>query len=482
MKSAACIHACRSLKAIVEFNPTRLGRTVKKGISVAICLCLLISNLAYAKEAIIADGKTDTTISQDGFATNISTDPVVNQNAFNSFSRFNVDSGHTVNLYVPSGAANLLNLVHSERSSINGVLNSIQNGQIGGNVYFLNPYGLIVGSEGTLNVGSLTAISPTTGFMESFFDSPNNPKGLAVTQVLEGEVPLNASGLITVSGTINAIGGIRISGGDVENTGVITSGAVFAGTSPDFRDVVNTVGFESGSAMSTENGSIVITAHSDVINRGIIASNGGDALDANTIQIEAGNDLLVQSGKVLAQGKGDGSSGGDVTLQAGGRIEITGGALIDARGTVTGGDGDISLTAAQSDHVTTREAQAGTGIKIANAELKGKDISLKASADAQYELDGLPSLVLKNVDNRIGYSLEAAVALAEAAAASEIALENGSVLHATGDIVLQADAAATAKTEVKDTGTERLSISFLYGEINSKATVDVQDGAKITAS
>ena len=99
MKSAACIHACRSLRAIVEFNPTRLGRTVKKGISVAICLCLLISNLAYAKEAVIADGKTDTTISQDGFVTNISTDTVVNQNAFNSFSRFNVDLGHTVNLY-----------------------------------------------------------------------------------------------------------------------------------------------------------------------------------------------------------------------------------------------------------------------------------------------------------------------------------------------------------------------------------------------
>ena len=99
MKSAACIHACRSLKAIVEFNPTRLGRTVKKGISVAICFFLITSNVAYAQEAIVKDGKTQTTISQDGSVTNISTDTVVNQNAFNSFSRFNVDLGHTVNLY-----------------------------------------------------------------------------------------------------------------------------------------------------------------------------------------------------------------------------------------------------------------------------------------------------------------------------------------------------------------------------------------------
>jgi filamentous hemagglutinin family protein len=138
MKSAACVHVYRSLRAFWMCNRTRLGRAIKKSLSLAICFCLIGSNFAYAKEAIIADGKTNTTISQDGSVTNISTDTVLNKNAFNSFSRFNVDLGQTVNLYVPSGAANLLNLVHSERSSINGVLNSIQNGQIGGNVFFLS--------------------------------------------------------------------------------------------------------------------------------------------------------------------------------------------------------------------------------------------------------------------------------------------------------------------------------------------------------
>ena len=136
MKSVACVHVYRSLRSFWMCNRTRLGRTVKKCVSLAICFCLLSSNLVYAKEAIVADGKTETAISQNGSVTNISTDTIRNQNAFNSFSCFNVDLGQTVNLYVPSDAVNLLNLVHSkERSSINGILNSIHNGQIGGNVF-----------------------------------------------------------------------------------------------------------------------------------------------------------------------------------------------------------------------------------------------------------------------------------------------------------------------------------------------------------
>ena len=174
------------------------------------------------------------------------------------------------------------------------------------------------------------------------------------------------------------------------------------------------------------------------------------------------------------------SNGGDVILQAGRKIEITGGEWMPR--VLYRWGWRYFLIAAQSDHVTSREANANTD-PCCQCKAEGKDISLQASADAQYELSGLSSLVLGNVDNEIGYSLDADVALAQAAAASEIVLGNGSVLQATGDIVLQANAAATAKTDMKDISTgKELSISFLYGQIDSQAAVDVQDGAQITAS
>ncbi|MCL2005791.1 MAG: leukotoxin LktA family filamentous adhesin [Planctomycetaceae bacterium] len=88
----------------------------------------------------IADGRTETICGATGY---------------NSFERFNVPGGITTNLHVPESARNLVNLVHNEHSFIDGTLNSLlHNGQIGGNVYFLNPHGVVVGQSGTIYVGA----------------------------------------------------------------------------------------------------------------------------------------------------------------------------------------------------------------------------------------------------------------------------------------------------------------------------------------
>ena len=166
----------------------RLRMLVRKSIALAVSFLLLTSPLAYAQEAIQTDGRTQTSISREGSVTNITTETILSQNAFNSFLRFDVESGQTVNLHIPSGVSNLLNLVHEKRTSIDGILNSIQDGQLGGNVFFLNPYGLVVGSGGSVNVGSLTVLTPTMEFMGSFFDPESSTiSETAVTAVLEGK-------------------------------------------------------------------------------------------------------------------------------------------------------------------------------------------------------------------------------------------------------------------------------------------------------
>ncbi|MCB1939957.1 MAG: leukotoxin LktA family filamentous adhesin, partial [Rhodocyclaceae bacterium] len=97
-----------------------------------------------AQPPIVTDGRTATTLSQSGAVTDITTATVRGKNAFNSFSRFNIGSGQTVNLHLPQQTANLLNLVRNERSHIDGVMNAYKDGRIGGNVFFFNPHGMVV--------------------------------------------------------------------------------------------------------------------------------------------------------------------------------------------------------------------------------------------------------------------------------------------------------------------------------------------------
>ena len=114
---------------------------------------------AFAQQ-IITDGRTQTQLVTKGSFTGITTTTIQNGNAFNSFSRFNVDQGNTVNLYIPDAADRLVNIVRDGRSDINGTLNSYRNGTIGGDVFFLNPHGIVVGSSGVINTGSLTLATP----------------------------------------------------------------------------------------------------------------------------------------------------------------------------------------------------------------------------------------------------------------------------------------------------------------------------------
>ena len=89
---------------------------------------------------------------------------------YSSFERFNVPGGYTTNLHVPGGANSLVNLVHNERSQIDGILNSYKDGRIGGNIFFLNPHGIIIGQGGVVNVGSLHLQTPTQDYMRQLIN------------------------------------------------------------------------------------------------------------------------------------------------------------------------------------------------------------------------------------------------------------------------------------------------------------------------
>jgi filamentous hemagglutinin family protein len=208
-------------------------------ISGLICL----PSVSVQAGSIVPDGRTQTQVSVNGAITDITTQTIRGANAFNSFSRFNVDTANTVNLHLPGQTSNLLNLVHGEKSYINGLVNAYKDGRIGGNVFFFNPYGVVVGESGVLNVGSLTMATPTTAFMDRLVNPAGVIDDAATAQALTGQVPLSQTGLVLVKGRINAAAGVTLAGGNVEVAG---GAQVFAGgkAKVSFADLVNVDGLQ----------------------------------------------------------------------------------------------------------------------------------------------------------------------------------------------------------------------------------------------
>src|SRR4051794_9269037 len=161
---------------------------------------------------IIPDGRTATTVTTNGSVSGITTATTAGPNAFNSFSQFKVGNGNTANLYVPGGSQNLINVVRDGAVVVNGILNSYKNGQIGGNVYFADPHGFVVGRSGVINTGALTVTTPTREFVDSLIGPQGQIGSAATDQLLNGNVPLSADGAIAIRGRINAADGVRLIG------------------------------------------------------------------------------------------------------------------------------------------------------------------------------------------------------------------------------------------------------------------------------
>src|SRR6266404_2507441 len=249
-------------------------------------------------QQITPDGRTQTTVTTTGLVTNVSTSTLLGTVGFNSFSFFNVGQGNVVNLLLPNGSVSLVNLVQSQ-ANVWGILNSVKDGHIGGNVLFASPNGMVVGSTGVVNVGALTVATPTKNFLNSVIDANGQPSATATAALQSGLIPISPDGLISVQGKINAATDVRMFSQSVNNAGTIASGATFATSRADFSDVVNVTGVPTGAGLVQQNGTIKIVTQGDVQNSGTIASNGGNGVNAGAIDIHAGGDINLANGSLL---------------------------------------------------------------------------------------------------------------------------------------------------------------------------------------
>lgn len=307
-------------------------------------LPLLMSPAAWA-QAIQADGRTLTTVTTAGAVTDVRTATVSGNTGFNSFKSFSVNAGHTANLHVPGGALNLVNIVRDTRTDIHGTLNAIRDGRIGGNVYFANPHGFVVGAGGIVNVGALSMSTPTQGFVDRFFTAPGVVDAGALAQLLNGTAPLS-SAAIRIDGRINAIDAVELAAGTVSVKGAVLTGARFEGQAPDFTDVVNAQGLAIGSRVVERAGRIYIAAAEDIEIAGTLDARGGSGTDGGDIRLRAGRDIVADIDAMMtAAGDGEDSDGGRIDSLAQRNAVIRSGAVMDASAGTRGDGGFVEFSA-----------------------------------------------------------------------------------------------------------------------------------------
>ncbi|MET0320104.1 MAG: leukotoxin LktA family filamentous adhesin, partial [Duganella sp.] len=360
--------------------------------------------MSFAQNVIVPKGTTATQLVVNGAVTNITTGTLHGTTALNAFNRFEVDRNNTVNLVVPSNAQFLLNMVTDAPVTVNGVVNSLKDGRIGGNVIFADPFGMIVGSAGVLNVGSLTVTTPTRKAIDGVIGSDGTIDALSVSALLNGTAAASGLGVIRIDGVVNARDVIRLQGTDVSVNGAVRAGADVAHQAA-FLGAVNADAIAGGAALVDHAGVIEIVASNDVAIAGRVAVDGHNSA-AGQINAHAGHDVVVAAGaNVTARGQGAQADGGRIVLFGANDATLGQGAVLDASAGASGNGGFVELSATNQVTIDggrmTAGAAAGQAGKVlidpstiawtgsASDQLSNDGTSIALQADKSIRLDNV---------------------------------------------------------------------------------------------
>lgn len=377
--------------------------------------------VGFAQAIIRQDG---TVLNSVNGVTDIWAEKVINDNvAINRFQQFQLDAGKIANMYFNeqnrNGAdvGNLVNFVN-DRIDINGTVNAIQNSQIGGNLFFLSKEGMAVGKSGVINTGSLYVMTPaltdgdfnaTYAGLEGIFNSGQEANvNTSLERMKALNIPLNASGTISVLGTINATGDVKmaapkiavgknVSGTDLNDgengavgtkvNDVVKTASIKTGIT-DFSNFVNLTkkqqqeaGITSLTAEVSGNGDIVLAAKAEY----------GNSFDQNFSNIGAmvgvPTPTTADTIEATVENYGTITARGDAVLTA----EVTNGNKdwaeeMLATNTPTGVNNPDYVPVPAAD--ASNNIQTVASVNVHGDVTAGGDIELSASADNTYVDNG----------------------------------------------------------------------------------------------
>ncbi len=284
---------------------------------------LLFTTVFAGAQQITTTGLTGTTVSIDGRTTTVTTTTVIAGTAFNSFGNFNVYTGNAVGLVVPKGATNLVNVITNGASSINGLLTSSnQEAGVISHVFFVQPSGLLIGGNSTVDMDGVTMVTATASWTAGFFTASNQPNPSAVNALLDGTAPLYPMGYVIHAGFVSARASLCLRANRVVAKGMLMASA---GEGAELKDghirieAVQEALFSDGAKLIANRGGISILCSTNLsLNRTLLAASGDVLLQATAQDI-----VITNSSSVHA--------GGNVTLKAGGQTMVSANSSIVAQ-------------------------------------------------------------------------------------------------------------------------------------------------------
>jgi len=306
------------------------------------------------------------------------------------------NAGETLNFFQPTVSSSVLNLVtggyysSSTSTTDNANYGSVLNGTIAanGNVFFLNPNGITIGSTGVVNVG---------GFIASTSADPLAANSFALNGNLTFAGPSIEKVIVSPGAAIQAVGtglnirlvgkGVDINGGSLYgNVNVVTNGgnATLGGIGQVVVDRVNNTG--GNLTITTAGGNAKLTGGNSLLVGGspttTLSSNGAGAAPIIIPTIGANN--TVAAGKITGYTIVNGGTG----YTAAPTVTFTdaNGASVQAATTITGGV--ISTIAVPAYASPIASQTAGTAFLNPNAGTNGVNITGNLSVNTTGTTNG----------------------------------------------------------------------------------------------
>ena len=420
---------------------------------------------AFAASEITVGGElpTDTTIDHNVndhiFNIQTSTTTSNGEIGINSFDRFNVDKGDTVNLNLIDRQNKLVNLIFDDSASqINGIVNSYMNGQIGGNVLFANPNGIVVGSSGVFNVGSLTLMTPTQETMKDLinFDVLNRPTSYNTTNIdrlisfefddnnylIAGNeyepFALSANG-IEVAGKINSAQGIDlISGGEIT-------------IKPDAE-------LNANMKFSTDGAGNVTASQKNAV------ISSGEASYPQKLAMQNGKNIVIVA------------SNNNVSKDA-----LS--AIVNLEGKVDANGGDVIARTEVFQTDKAGDAKSHINVK-SGTEINGNNVIMEAVSKVSETDKNMVGITDLSQEQYYGYLGEIPEILSDsfvhlASVDTAVNIENGAVINAANEVVLKSLSDMDISAGVLETVAP--VVNFNFTKIASDTATVVKKGATINA-
>lgn len=465
---------------------------------------------------------------------NIWADKVVGNAAVNVFDKFNLSANEIANMYFGTSkenhnAANLVNFVN-DRIDINGTVNAIQNNKIGGNLFFLSKEGMAVGKSGVINTGSLYVMTPVERIyditspehnysyeaLKGTFDSGSEANiNTALNRMQALNIPLNASGTISVLGKVNATGDVKMAAAKI-GIGKNVSGEIKDEVTGEVMMAANAENADAYIKTVVKNANGETFNFADLVNikdvNGNVVTNAG--LGSDLTAVESGNGDVVLAAKAEYANTldqtfneiGDAIGLPDVDVKKTIEASVENYGTITARGNAeltaeaTNGNKDLAeevlkqttdLGTKIPDYVPVPAADAENYAQtVAKVEVQGdvtagQDIKVAANADNTYvdngqgiedSVEGILNFATPLSANVMILGSKAEVNIGEKAdltAEGVIDVTANSVLDGTAGAAVNGRKLVTVST-VSQAGSFLPSAAVGYADVENSAKVNIQ--------